>query len=85
MTTVDSELIRKINSVHGQPVPALIVCQDDCRKTIKTLEDAGIQITSTESQALGIIGVKITEKDLPSLQSAGNISAIELDEEAGIY
>jgi hypothetical protein len=81
MASVDSELLTQLERAGNRAVPVLISCENECKSVIKSLEQAGIRITSTQSMVLGSIGAEITADQLEIVKKIPGVSAIEYDTE----
>lgn len=81
MASVDSELLTQLERAGNSRVPVLISCENECKPVVKSLKQAGIRITSTQSMVLGSIGAEITADQLVVVKKIPGISAIEYDSE----
>ena len=84
MPTVQPLLSEKLKEAGCQPVPVLVVCEDQCQSVADALSAKGIKITRSGSMELGIIPAEIIADQLESVTSLPGVSAVEYDEEAEV-
>ena len=85
MVFVDPQILEQLEKNSEQPVPVVISCQDDCQSMVSALEKIGIRIVDSESKIFGIFSAEIISDQVEILKKQPGVTAIEYDEEAGIF
>ena len=85
MAIVDPEILQQLERTSCKTIPVLVICNNECESVVKALEQAGIQVTNTESSIMGSIGAEITAEQLEIIKAVPGVSAIEYDQEAKTF